>query len=144
MPLPEPQLGLVLSYAYLWHHEHLSGLDEGRKDRPCVIVLAVERKDDGATLVTVLPITHAQPANPALAVALPAAVKRHLGLDDLPSWVMLHEGNEFVWPGYDLRPVPQARERYHYGFLPPALFRQIVTRFADLWQAGQAAAVSRE
>jgi hypothetical protein len=40
MPLPAPQRGLVISYAYLWHHEHRAGLEEGRKDRPCVIVLA--------------------------------------------------------------------------------------------------------
>jgi hypothetical protein len=34
MAFPEPQLGLVISYAYLWHHEHRAGRDEGAKDRP--------------------------------------------------------------------------------------------------------------
>src|ERR1700722_12313548 len=48
MALPEPEPGLVISYAYLWHHEHQSGHDEGRKDCPCVIVLAAERTSDGA------------------------------------------------------------------------------------------------
>jgi hypothetical protein len=28
MPLPEPEPGLVISYAYLWHHEHDSGVEE--------------------------------------------------------------------------------------------------------------------
>ena len=28
-------------------------------------------------------------------------MKRHLGLDDDPSWIMVAEGNEFLWPGYD-------------------------------------------
>lgn len=144
MAFPVPQLGLVLSYAYLWHHEHEAGREEGRKDRPCVIVLAVERSADGATMVTVVPITHVPPSDPAVAIELPPAVKRHLGLDGERSWVMLHEGNEFAWPGYDLRPVPRSRGRYDYGLLPPALFRQIVTRFAKLWASGQARAVPRD
>ena len=58
MPIPTPEPGLVISYAYLWHHESQAGQEEGRKDRPSVIVLAVERQADDATLVTVLPITH--------------------------------------------------------------------------------------
>jgi hypothetical protein len=31
---PEPQPGLIISYAYLWHHEHRAGREEGLKDRP--------------------------------------------------------------------------------------------------------------
>jgi hypothetical protein len=68
-----------------------------------VIVLAVGREANGATVVTVLPITHSAPAEPAAAVEIPMPVKRHLGLDDDPSWIIVAEGNEFVWPGYDLR-----------------------------------------
>jgi hypothetical protein len=45
-------------------------------------------------------------------------VKRHLGLDDDPSWIVVSEGNEFLWPGYDLRKLPHS-DRYDYGFLPP-------------------------
>jgi hypothetical protein len=45
MPIPSPEPGLVISYAYLWHHEHEAGREEGRKDRPSVIVLAVERPE---------------------------------------------------------------------------------------------------
>jgi len=118
MALPVPQLGLVISYAYLWHHEANAGLDEGRKDRPCVIVLAIEQ-DEGGSVVAVLPVTHAPPKNPAHALEIPLAVKRHLGLDDARSWVMLHEGNRFLWPGFDLRPIPGSKNRYAYGFLPP-------------------------
>ena len=61
MPIPNPEPGLVISYAYLWHHEHEAGRDEGQKDRPSVIVRAVERETDGAIIVTVLPITHSAP-----------------------------------------------------------------------------------
>jgi hypothetical protein len=53
MPIPNPEPGLVMSYAYLWHHEHDAGREEGQKDRPCVIVLAVEREADGEMMVTV-------------------------------------------------------------------------------------------
>lgn len=71
MPVPDPEPGLVISYAYLWHDEHLAGQEEGRKDRPGVIVLAVERGSDDATTVTVLPVTHSAPINPAAAIEIP-------------------------------------------------------------------------
>jgi hypothetical protein len=69
MPIRTPEPDLGISVAYLWHHEHEGGREEGEKDRPSVIVLAVEREAEGATVVRVLPITHNPP------------VKRHLGLD---------------------------------------------------------------
>jgi hypothetical protein len=31
MPIPNPEPGLVISYAYLWHHEHQAGREEGQK-----------------------------------------------------------------------------------------------------------------
>jgi len=55
MALPSPEPGLVINYAYLWRDEYLAGREEGRKDRPSVIILAVRREADGATVVTVLP-----------------------------------------------------------------------------------------
>lgn len=128
MPLPDPEPGLVISYAYLWHHQHEAGQDEGTKDRPSVIVLAVDRAADGATDVTVLPITHSPPSDTASAVEIPSAVKRHLGLDDDPSWIVVAEGNEFLWPGYDLRKLPHS-DRYDYGFLPPKFFDQVREAF---------------
>ena len=143
MPLPTPKLGLVISYAYLWHHEQQAGHDEGRKNRPCVIIVAVERADE-ATLVTVVPVTHLAPADPSLAIELPPAIKQHLGLDPERSWVMLHEGNRFAWPGYDLRPVPHAKDRYDYGFLPPRLFAALVERFRGVWATRGGQAVSRD
>ena len=48
MAIPEPEQGLVINYTYLWHHEHAAGHEEGRKDRPSVIVLAVDRASDGS------------------------------------------------------------------------------------------------
>jgi len=50
-------------------------------------VLAVERAADGPTFVTVLPVTHSAPAAVGDAVEIPAAIKRHLGLDQERSWM---------------------------------------------------------
>jgi mRNA-degrading endonuclease toxin of MazEF toxin-antitoxin module len=95
MPLPRPAPGLVISYAYLWRHEHRRGREEGAKARPCAIVLATATEADDV-VVTVAPVTHSPPEDPALAVVLPAKVKRHLGLDDAPSWIMADEVNRFI------------------------------------------------
>jgi len=143
VPIPNPEPGLVLSYAYLWHHEHRAGREEGRKNRPSVIVLATERARDGVTVVTVLPITHTAPADPAAAVELPAPVKRHLGLDDERSWIVVAEGNEFLWPGYDLRKIPGG-DRYDYGFLPPRLFDRVVAAFVAWHRTGRQRLTPRE
>lgn len=61
---PEPEVGLVISYSYLWKEEEEQGLVEGRKDRPCAIVLTVEVPAAEAHLrkqVAVAPITHSPP-----------------------------------------------------------------------------------
>lgn len=141
MPIPNPEPGLVISYAYLWHYEHQAGQDEGRKDRPAVIVLTAERHEDDETFVIVLPITHSAPATAGEAVEIPPAIKRHLGLDDTPSWIVVTEGNEFVWPGYDLRQRPDS-DRYDYGFLPPRFFNQVRDAFVAL--AGRSLVTGRE
>jgi hypothetical protein len=129
VPLPVPEPGLVIAYAYLWHSEHERGQEEGSKDRPCAILLTAQAAP-GETVVTVLPITHTPPTAEELAVEIPHAVKRRLGLDDARSWVVVTEINRFVWPGPDLRPVSRAEpDRFDYGPLPPSLFRQIRDRF---------------
>ena len=76
MAIPAPEPVLVISYAYLWDREAQDGREEGRKDRPCVITLAAQRQQDGATWVTVLPVTHSAPKGAASAVEIPPAVKR--------------------------------------------------------------------
>jgi len=121
MALPEPAPGLVISYSYLRHDQHRAGAEEGRKARPCAIVVATT-DEDGDTKVYVAPITHARPDDP-YAVELPPAVKRRLGLDQAPSWIVTNELNRFIWPGYDLRPIARDQpERFAWGFLPVALF----------------------
>lgn len=135
MAIPNPEPGLVVSYAYLWHREHRGGRHEGRKSRPAVIVLAVARGADDGISVIILPVTHSAPDDPASAVEIPAAVKDHLGLDADRSWIVVTEGNEFLWPGYDLRKLPRSN-RYEYGFLPPRFFNRVRDAFVACYRAG--------
>jgi hypothetical protein len=129
VPLPAPELGLVISYAYLWSSEADEGQEEGLKDRPCAVVLSVQ-DDGGDRVVAAVPVTHSPPQRSEEAIELPPAVKRRLGLDEARSWIVVSEINRFVWPGPDLRPVSSAEPgRFEYGFLPPGLFRQVLERF---------------
>ncbi len=128
MSLPGPEPGLVISYNYLWHREFEAGAQDGRKTRPAVIVLATARVLDDATSVVVLPITHSPPRVAESAVAIPAAIQRHLGLDLAPAWVVVSEGNAFAWPGYDLRRVAVGG-RFEYGYLPPRFFQTVLNSF---------------
>jgi len=144
MAFPDPQPGLVISYGYLWHREHRGGQEEGRKDRPCVIVLKTSVAASGDTLVRVAPITHSNPGDDALSIEIPAAIKRHLGLDSDRSWIIVDELNEFVWPGFDVRPLRGKPQGYAYGFLPPALFAQLLRKLGSLYRSGILKRVPRD
>ncbi len=140
MAVPVPVRGLVISYAYLWQTEHLRGRESGAKDRPCVVVLAVETVG-GKQRVTVAPITHTEPANGSDGIEIPLSTKRRLGLDEARSWIVVSEVNRFVWPGPDLRPIDP--ERFDYGVLPPVFFQQMLRRMADYLAAKGLAVVAR-
>jgi len=125
----EPYPGLVIRYSYLWRREYEAGREEGTKDRPCAIIMSVVN-DDGERVVLVLPITHSPPANASDAVEIPAQTKSRLGLDSERSWVVITEGNEFVWPGPDLRPLPGTdASTIAYGPLPPRFFAHVRDTF---------------
>lgn len=87
-----------------------------------------------------LPITH---SSPTAAIEIPQPVKRHLGLDDQRSWIVVAEGNEFLWPGYDLRKIAHS-DRYDYGFLPPRFFNQVLEAFDACHRAGSRRLTSRD
>ncbi len=143
MARPVPAPGLVISYSYLWRGEYRAGAEEGRKARPCAIVVVAE-DEDGEMLVYVAPVTHSRPDDPH-AVELPEAAKRRLGLDDAPSWILSHELNRFVWPGYDLRPVSRALpEVFAWGFLPVEIFAALKRGIAAHQRGGRLGVVPRE
>ena len=129
MSLPKPEPGLVIRYSYLWLREHREGREEGVKDRPCAIILALHDDPDGEQ-VLVVPVTHSPPENPAAALELPPLVKQHLGLDTDRSWVVVSESNLFTWPGPDLRRIADRDDSsVAYGFLPPKFFAELRRRF---------------
>ena len=137
MSFPEPRPGLVIRYSYLWEHEAREGREEGVKDRPCAIVLVLLR-EGGHPIVRVLPVTHSAPADPADALEIPQATKRRLGLDSEPSWVMLNEANDFIWPGPDLRPAVNGDpSSIAYGMLPPGFWTVLRDRLVARWRERQ-------
>jgi hypothetical protein len=126
---------MVIRYAYLWRSEHERGFEEGAKDRPCAVLLAV-KDEAGDRKVIVLPITHTPPRDPAHAVEIPAATKRRLGLDNDRSWIVVTEANRFTWPGPDLRTTKLGGQAsIVYGELPGDLFRRV----RETWLACSAA-----
>ena len=140
---PDPEPGLVISYSYLWRREQERGREEGQKNRPCVIILSVEILEWGKQ-ITVAPITHSAPLEGAIAIEMPLKVKRHLGLDEARSWVILDEVNQFIWPGYDLRPIGGDKRKFAYGFLPPRLFDEIKNGILNVLLIGRGKVTLRD
>jgi hypothetical protein len=144
MNVQGPEIGLVISYSYLWSDEAAEGHVEGRKSRPCAVVLLVKKADGQPPVITVAPITHSAPHDPDFAVEIPQAVKQHLGLDSETSWIMLNDFNVFTWPGYDLRPIAGRIDGYAYGLLSPRLFERVTNKFAELRKQGKVAYTARD
>ena len=143
MPLPEPEPGLVIRYLFLWREDYEKGLVEGDKDGRPALVVAVAPAGGGVRRVAVLPITHAAATVPEESVEMPAAVARHLRLDDGRSWIRLTEANQFDWPGCDLRQVPGRAGEFAYGFLPPKFHRHVVEQFRALGRTRRVAVTHR-
>lgn len=137
-----PVPGHVIRYSYLWADEHSRGREDGRKDRPCVVVLSVESLAEGGELLTVLPVTHSPPSNPTLAIEIPHTTKARLGLDDERSWILVSEANRFVWPGPDIRFIPGTRSLF-YGELPAKLFETTQRQFLRALHERHASLVPR-
>lgn len=140
---PEPRPGLVIHYRYLWRREALAGRDEGAKDRPCALVLAVA-DEPGRRRAYVLPIIHSRPGAEGDGVEIPAVTKRRLGLDGDRSWIVVTEANVFEWPGPDLRVSPEGTPgSVFHGSLPPGLFRAVRDRFVALARERRIGLVAR-
>ena len=135
MTFPAAKPGLVIRYSFLWSHEKDAGAEEGSKDRPCAIVVAAPRRENGDITVIVAPITHAPPADQSDSLEIPTAICRSLGLDGQRHWLRLDELNRFAWPGYDLQTIPGRPGEYAYGMLPQPLFEQLRTAILDRQKA---------
>lgn len=142
MPLPKPEPGLVISYAYLWADRAGQGHEEAEKSRPCAIILSTADAA-GATTVMALPITHTPPRPSNAGIEIPAVTRKRLGLDEAPCWVMVSELNRFIWPGPDLRPIPGSTDKFAYGLLPPRFFKTVRDSLVRRVRQGQVTATTR-
>lgn len=141
IPSSPPSAGSVIRYRYLWKREAEDGLEEGAKDRPVALIVA-HAPNDGTCIV--VPITHSPPDDPAEAIEIPTFEKRRLGLDRERSWIVLTEINAFVWPGPDLRPVPDRDPRtVVYGAISKGLYAEVLARLQALVRARRVRPVPR-
>lgn len=139
----EPKVGWLLSFSYLWADEFSRGGEEGVKNRPCVLVAATRRENDQIVAI-VEPVTHSPPADPAIAIELPAATKARLGLDAERSWIVCDEANVFAWPGPDVRAaVGRTPASIWYGPLPPKLFAAVREKLLETARLGRLRRVPR-
>ena len=139
-----PPPGSVIRYAYLWADEHSAGREDGRKDRRALVLALAVRAESVATQVLVLAITHEPPRDPADAVPFPAAEKQRLGLDDIPAWIVTTEGNAFLWPGPDIRPIPaQPPGTLTYGQVSHSVLQQVARSYLGNRQKQRSRLIAR-
>lgn len=110
-------------------------------DRP-VLALAVVAGGDGRLHVLAVPITHGRPHNPDHGVRLPDDLKRVLGLDEAPSWVITTEGAKFAWPGADVRLAPR-RSSPFYGVVSPRFLRVVARSYQSNRAGGESVVLDR-
>lgn len=91
----EPARGLIVELPYIWKREKEKDpdIDEGVKDRPCIVV-AVD-----ANGVAVLPVSTQPPVKSErdFSVEIKGKDAKELGLKD-PSYVVATEANIIDWP----------------------------------------------
>ena len=124
-----PERGSVIRYSYLWADENARGREEGRKDRPALVLALSIKEADGNIEVLVLAVTHTPPTNAADAVAFPQDIKRHLGLDEhCPGSSRRKQCLHLAGP--DIRPVPgRTPPTVIYGRVPDGLLRQVARSY---------------
>jgi hypothetical protein len=115
MPIPNPEPGLVISYAYLWHHEHEAGSRTGRgtkrqaeRDRACHRARR-RRRHRRHRLAD-----NAQRARPSV-VEIPMPVNGISGSTTIRPGSSSARAMNLFGPGQDLRKRPRS-DRYDYGF----------------------------
>lgn len=122
MTYPAFEVGEVISFEYVWKREYDAGQRHGLKARPCAVVVAVADAS-GDRRIYVAPITHVELSESSAGVVIPKSIKRALGLDDAPSWIIVNELNKTLLPSPEIRKTPQGK--WSYGFLPEPFFAAV-------------------
>lgn len=92
-----PHAGAVLRYPYLWARQAGRGETEGRKTRPCAVILAL-KSGKGQTELRLCAVTTQPPQTGTHAVEVPEIERRRAGLDSsLKLWVIVDEHNVDVF-----------------------------------------------
>ncbi len=132
MKKPAPQIGQIIRYDYLWRDERDRGRIEGSKERPCAVVVAMQKGENGIQLVYVAPITHSSPQAGQRALEIPAQAKTITGLDEDRSWLVTSEVNRVDWsdPGI----VPARPGQWLYGHLPRGIAKRALEDIVALSQ----------
>ena len=143
MKKPEPVIGLVIRYDFLWSHEREKGYEEGAKERPCVIVTAIVRKETGDTEVLVAPITHGPPREGTVVIEIPHKVGRSLGLDDERSYIIANEANSVSWEDPGIVPAVPGKQ-WAYGRVPKGLYDRLRATMVDLLSERKIKAADRK
>lgn len=139
MPLPTPQLGLVVRYGFVWAGEDRRPPPDAAKARPCLIVDLDEVAEPSlggrkVLRVTYLPISHTPPREDERAISVPPRVAQHLGLTAEASYIYTSYAVEDDWP-FDLEHVPQSSGRFDHGLIPPRLFEAVAADFGAFLSA---------
>ena len=127
MHIPDqPPIGNLVAYEYLWLSQH-NTREDGAKVYPVALIFA-KKTIASVTLAYAVGMSHKSPAAFEKAIEVPRKLKRHLGLDERPSWIYTDQLNEFTWSGPELRPaewlstLPSARGSCIIGALPSNWF----------------------
>ena len=92
-----PRAGDVLRYPYLWARQAGHGETEGRKSRPCAVILSL-KAESGQTELRLCAVTTQPPQKGTHAVEIPEIEKCRAGLDgSLQLWVIVDEHNVDVF-----------------------------------------------
>jgi hypothetical protein len=137
-----PTAGLVVRYDYLWKREFLRNKVEGAKNRPCAVVVPMTVGPEKALKVILAAITHSPPLNASDAIEIPLVAKRAIGLDALPSWIVIDEVNIVDWT--DAGFVPATDESWNYGLLPKQLVSKVISEISKRAKTGTLSKVQRE
>jgi hypothetical protein len=143
----QPPIGNLIAYEYLWLSQS-EDREDGKKTYPSAVIFA-KRTILGNTLAFVAAISHKPPTASDRATEVPRKLKRHLGLDEDPSWIYTDQVNEFIWPGPDLRAadrlssLPRARGTCVIGPLPDDWFDMLKNELIRNLRLGRARIIRR-
>lgn len=141
MRLPVLTAGLLVRYEYLWHRRSETA-DNADKDHPACVVATFREGGKPEDYVVYLPISHTPPAGDEEGIELPDDVKVRAGLDRARQWILVSECNIDMWP-FDLRQIPGRQGVFHYGYLPPAMFRIVRDAFVARYRSKRVGRVER-